>query len=138
MVCQPSLAIAFEHAKCQHRRKVELMPDGHCSRYDPQQDKCNAEMTIIYTNKIWAPSLCVDCFRKAEDEIHAEADLDKVQLVGTIERQGPMMNEETDPEMRHYLELLQKNLSDALLDHDNQRKLKIAEFRTRQGVWADG
>ena len=138
MVCQSSLAIAFEHAQCAHTRKVEIMPAGHCDQYDPQQGKCNAEIKIVHINKIGAPSLCVECFRKVEDEIHAECDLDKQQLAEAIERQATMMNEETDPGMREYMVQLQENMSEALLDHDIERKMRIAHFRSSQGVWADG
>ena len=135
-MCQ---VIMWVHAKCDHPKKFEAIPGGRCSHYEGQEGGlCSDETVAVHTNKIIAPSLCVTCFRKVEDEIEAEADQKAIPIVRELGRLELSLERLSDAQTRKSIIQDREELLDELRDYKLECKFAIANFRSIQGVWADG
>jgi len=133
------------HPDCRHGKKFEVSPNGHCATYRTMHDKdhhpdghCNLNLVVHHVNTVAAPLLYIECFRQVEegisvvydDDIHA-FEQDQANVFAESLRQ-------TDSRNRRFRERQLEELQEGIDDIKLRRKMAIADFRSRQGVWVDG
>ena len=151
-------AVSELHADCQHtKRTSNLYP---CEAGFQTGTGCNAQRFTSQLVTVISPSVCVDCYRLIEARICHEADVEREELLESIERAMDTM--ETANELhaaklavckdeaekmaeieRHTEKVVEIDdiiveWQETLEDLAEEKKDTLAKFREEQGVWGDG
>lgn len=135
--------ISWIHNDCGHEKKFEVIPGMHCEVYmeiaieDRHTLGCG-NLIVIHSNTIVAPALCVSCFRRVEDGVWDQCDREIVLFQDDLDTVNAALVGEPHPSARKDLEAQRQEFMDVIKDLQIERKMAIADFRSRQGVWADG
>ena len=117
-----------KHTECGHNRKHHIL--SRCGDVDCWVD--------LWTVDIYAPSLCVQCYRRKEEQICRVYD-DQIQA---MERRIESLKQSLiGLESQTYRDATISLLSDCedeLFGMMADRHQELSEFRDQQGVWGDG
>lgn len=123
---------AEKHFECGHIKKY------HVIKSCPTADGTVECWETIWTTNIYAPSLCVECYRRKEKQICRLFD-DQIQA---MERRIESLKQSlTGLEIQEYRAATISLLSDCedeLFGMIADRHQELSEFRDQQGVWGDG
>lgn len=123
----------YTHIECQHHRKVKLVE--RCETFAGGNCVC----LPVCIKKITAPSLCVSCFREEEADIDATYYAKIESINRTIaEHEAKQAERQIRGRAQGATDMFIAYLEQEIKDVKKERELEIKEFRTQQGVWADG
>ena len=124
------------HQECLHQKKFE--PVETCRSFSEKEDYCTEQCTVVHAVIVSAPKLCVICFRRVEDDIfnrHKSA-------IRAVEREirniSDSLSGRMPRERREDIEDRRSRLEEEVGLFKQLRTEEIAEFRAKQGVFADG
>ncbi|MCJ1458070.1 hypothetical protein MMC28_008441 [Mycoblastus sanguinarius] len=126
--------ILHTHAQCGHHKKFVAL--DYCTDA-PLDGACNVRV-VIHTTLIREPALCVGCFRRVEADIAKDCETKTKRVEERIENLTLALRAEMDAEARERMRKHRSVLTEEVGDLKDKRNEEIAEFRFRQGVWADG
>ena len=128
--------IMHVHQQCQHSKKFEAVE--LCRQFSEVDGRCHNTLLVLHTVVIRAPALCIECFRRVENDIFKRCANNIKVVEEEIERITVALRGEMNAHAREELRTQRCGLVEELGNFKDARNEEIAEFRFVQGVWADG
>ncbi|KAL2048782.1 hypothetical protein ABVK25_010964 [Lepraria finkii] len=124
------------HQECLHQKK--FAPIETCRSYSEKEDYCAGQCTVVQAVIMSAPKLCVTCFRRVEDDIFNRHKSAIRAVEREIRNTSDSLSGRMPSKRREDIEDHHSRLEEEVGLFKQLRMEEIAEFRAKQGVFADG